>query len=101
MSRGRCPGSQSPFEGVRKKSGPRGRTGQGGLEDLGVSRQERPGDHETHQRTNSVWRHGMAHHRVLDHPVDLSFVYEESKTSQVTLETPHGILYMEKYMERY
>lgn len=43
----------------------------------------------------------MDHHRVLDHPVDLSFVYEESKTSQVTLETPHGILYMEKYMERY
>lgn len=28
----------------------------------------------------------MAHHRVLDHPVDLSFVYEERKTSQVTLE---------------
>ena len=43
----------------------------------------------------------MAHLRVLDHPVDLSFVYEERKTSQVTLENPHGIVYMEKSMERY
>lgn len=75
-----------------KKSEPRGHTGQGGVEDLGVSRQERPGDHDNPPENEQCLetRHGP--HLVLDHLVDLSFVYEERKTSHGTLENPHGIL---------